>query len=147
MVHERSVVMSAFSCSASNAKQLWGLPGVYAHQCRMHYSTFHPLLRLSDLLQCLLPPSFLCSLRPDFKSVLLELLIFYKLFFGVIQQNHATYKRPGQFKKVFHYSLFFCWSSVQFLKARKINSHGQDKPMGRHCEVFLCRLYLSRGGR
>lgn len=95
VVHERSVVMSAFSCSASNAKQLWGLPGVYAHQCRMHGSTFHPLVRLSDLPQCVLPPSFLRSLRPDFKSVLLELLIFYKLFFGVIPQHHATYKRPG----------------------------------------------------
>lgn len=92
----------------------------------MCWSTFHPFLHLSSFLRCL----FFGSLRPDFKSFLLQVLILMCRSAGSFSRIMQTYERPGQFKKTFHQS-FFCWSLVHFLKARKINSRCQDKPLER----------------
>lgn len=91
----------------------------WQHDALVHSSSIFTPEQLSSVY-------FLCSLRPDFKSLSWEVLVLTRCSSELFSRI-MPYKRPGQFKKTFRH-LCFCWSLMQFLKAPKINSHRQDKP-------------------
>lgn len=94
MVHERSVVMSPFSCSTSNAKQLWAflegrLPRVLGDISLHALCHFSPIFALYNFLWCLLP-LFSPYLKTRFQVTVGKGSDFYKLFFSAVHQNHET---------------------------------------------------------